>query len=1051
MLEPQSLSKFARLHKINRDELLDYLVELGVVSDIRTITEKGLKIGIKYFDGKTVGRDGKWPVYGEETEELIKGHKFVVPADAPLRKNKKSEKNMEISKEITKNEFKPSVANQFLIEFNDLLKLDKYLARSDYKFLIEKYKDDYDTFIKLQKTNTLSFYATSNNFDLEKIKEFINKYDDIKDLAKDSTFIMQHNNTYIDKQLIDKKEYLDYIFNDNVRLDEEQRKVVLSDEDYTLVVAGAGAGKSTTVAAKVKYLIEKLGIKPEEILVVSFTNDSVNDLKKKIETKLKIKGCDICTFHKVGYKIIKDHSKDNFNVANSDTLFDVIDKYLKTEVLKDSTTIDNLILFFSYYLNVPFDEADVKKVFEYIANATYEPLKSFIEDNSEAIIRNNKINSNNKINITINREPVRSLDEVVIANFLYLNSIEYKYEDRAPFNIPHNRKDLSPDFHLIQGDKDLWYEHFGLINEDKTSTRSKNEVDRYIKEINDKIKCFKEHDKELIYTYHEYNDGRSIREHLQEILENKGFVFKRRSNEEIYKKIVDNAESQYIGKLVKLIVRFIGNFKACGYNEDKFIEWINENRDSKKSESIRTKIFLEICYGCYLEYQRQLKSKQELDFQDMINDSRKILEKLEKENNGTKCDYGYKYIIVDEFQDISKQRFDFTATLSRVTNAKIVAVGDDWQSIYAFSGSDLDSFIEFSKRMGYAQELAITSTRRNSQELLDIAGKFIMKNDKQKKKPLVSNKSVDKPVIIETYNTDNIPQDSKGGKFYAYGLIVEKIIEDIIKHNEIEGKKETSILLIGRYNFDGYNLSQRTGLFHYENHILSSVKYPNIKLRFLTAHRSKGLEEDNVIIINAKDDLFGFPSKIDNDPILDLVIEKDDSIDYAEERRLFYVALTRTKNRVYIAVPEDRPSRFITELLNEKEYNNIERIGNINLDNISLEDKNIRKCPHCGYPLQFQYNKKLDKKLWICKNEKELCGFMTNWYIDDKNENLKKFRLLSILRCDDPNCKNGYLIVRKNANKDEFFLGCTNYHSDLKCKRQMPLNEYLKLYNNGEI
>ena len=1028
MTEPQSLTMFAKTHNIDRDELLSFLIECGVVKDIRTITDKGLKLGIKYKKGE---KAGIWPVYGVETEELIKGHSFN------LKDNKK--------RIYTK-----SKSDQFIFEFESLLNQDKYIARSDYMYLIDLYKDEYDDLISLKRKNMLQEYAEKNNFNFENINTFLNHYEDIFDIIDGSKIVKKHNNEFISKHLIEDKDYLDNILNSNVRLDIDQRKVVLSDEDYTLVVAGAGAGKSTTVAAKVKYLIEKKNIKPSEILVISFTNESVRDLIKKIQVGLGI-NCDICTFHKVGYKIIKDDLNDSFNVAVTDTLYWIIDKYLKTEVLKDPIIINNLILFFSYYLDVPFDETDTKKVFDYIANSKFETLKSYIPDISDKVVESNKLALKNnskvasqKVRHTINNEIVNSSDEVDIANFLFLNSLEYEYEKNAPFKMPNSRKIYTPDFYIKQGDNAIWYEHFGIINEDGTSNRPDDEVVRYKKDIKDKIKLFKEKGIKLIYTFHKYNDGRSILEHLKENLIDNGFELKERPKDEVYKKIVDNAESKYIKKLSNLIVRFISNFKSCGYSEEKFKEFINENKNSKKAENVRKTIFLEICLECYHEYQKQLNLRHEIDFQDMINDSRRILEEAEKSQKGLKKDYGYKYIIVDEFQDISKQRFDFTAALSKVTNAKIMAVGDDWQSIYAFSGSVLDSFIEFNKRMGYGEELSIVSTHRNSQELLDIAGTFVMQNDKQKKKPLISSKKLDKPVIIKPYDDTNIPLDAKGDKFYAYGMIVEKIIEDILKNDKTEGRKETNILLIGRYNLDGYNLSQRTGLFEYNNykHQLHSIKYPNVKLRFLTAHRSKGLDEDNVIILNAKNDLLGFPTKIDNEPILSMVTKIDDSIEYAEERRLFYVALTRTRNRVYIAVPKNKPSQFIIELMDKKIYKNVECSDEINISEINFETNMVKKCPHCGYPMQFQYNKHLNKKLWICKNEKELCGFMTNDLNGGK---------LSILRCDDPKCKDGYLVVRKNKNNNSYFLGCTNFYTELKCQRQMPLSEYLALMDGGEI
>ena len=946
--------------------------------------------------------------------------------------------------------YKESVADKFLNDYNDLLKQDKYIARSDYRFLVDVYKNEYDDLVSLQRKGVISYYSKKNNYNADNIETFLNKYNSIKDVVSGSLEIKKHNEEFIEKHLIEDKEYLDNIFKNNVRLDDDQRKVVLSDEDYTLVVAGAGAGKSTTVAAKVKYLVEKKSIKPSEILVMSFTNESVNDLIKKINKDLNI-DCDICTFHKIGYKIIKDDANDRFNVAVTETLYGVIDNYLKTEVLKDSTMVNNIIMFFSYYLDVPFNETDTKKVFDYIANRKFETLKSYISDISAKIIEGNNVPNNNqtkspqdKVKRTINNEIVSSADEVEIANFLYLHSIDYEYEKPAPFGIPHSFKLYTPDFHLIQGDKEIWYEHFGMVNEDGTSSRTEDEIVRYKKAINDKIKLFKEKKVKLIYTFHSYNDGRSRLEHLKDILIDNGFVLKERSNEEIYKKIVDNAESKYIKKLVNLIVRFINNFKACGYSEEKFKELINENKKSKKFENVRKTIFLQICLECYHEYQKQLNLKHELDFQDMINDSHRILTDIMKSSNGKKKNYGYKYIIVDEFQDISKQRFDFVEVLSKVTDAKIMAVGDDWQSIYAFSGSDLDSFIEFTKRMGYGEELSIVNTHRNSQELLDVAGTFVMKNEKQIKKPLISHKSIDKPVIIRPYDDSNLPKDAKGGKFYAYGLIVEKIIEDIIKNDKSENKKETNILLIGRYKFDAYNLSQRTGLFEYYNKDkIKSLKYPNVNIRFLTAHRSKGLDEDNVIILNAKNELFGFPSKIENDPVLDMVTRVDDSIEYAEERRLFYVALTRTRNRVYIAVPKKNPSKFIVELMDKKIYHNVECMEDLNVSDFKFETNVIKKCPRCGYPMQYQYNKTLDRRLWICKNEKELCGFMTN--------NLNGHPL-SILKCDDPKCKDGFLIVKKNSkDSNSYFLGCTNFKTEKKCRRCMSIDEYLNLYNDGEV
>ena len=210
-------------------------------------------------------------------------------------------------------------------------------------------------------------------------------------------------------------------------------------------------------------------------------------------------------------------------------------------------------------------------------------------------------------------------------------------------------------------------------------------------------------------------------------------------------------------------------------------------------------------------------------------------------------------------------------------------------------------------------------------------------------------------------------------------------------------------------------------------------------MSFLTAHSSKGLSADNVIIINAKDDIFGFPSQIEDDPVLRLVVTHDDSYNYAEERRLFYVALTRTKNRVFIITPESRPSEFIKELISDKAlYPNVLLNGTLTLDTAK---KIKHRCPVCGYPMQRRMNKNYGLELWMCMNDQEICGFMTN---DTRGGDL------SIKKCDW--CKDGYLIVKPGSNGKEPILGCTNYKSDKDksgCNRMMSRDYYLKWINDA--
>lgn len=914
---------------------------------------------------------------------------------------------------------------KFNEEMLDLLDKDSFLARSDYKGLVEKYAQIAVFFENSKRAETLNYYRKQNKININEITSFLSVYDNIKDLAKGSKMIDSHNEEYIQKHLLSEKDYLDNILKEidpKILLDEEQRRVILSDEDYSLVIAGAGAGKTTTVAAKVRYLVEKKHIDPKQILVISFTNKAVGELKERINNGLHIP-CPITTFHSAGYAILRKQDEIKKSIVDDGFLFNVVNNYLKSSIMKEPELVDKLIMFFGSYFETPYEGEDLNDFFNYISKADFSTLKSNINEYNDEIIdiRSGKIT-------TITNETLRSFQEVQIANFLYLNNIEYVYEKPYQYHILKAKKPYTPDFYIKQGDKTAYIEHFGITQDGRNNRYSPEQIEKYKKEVLDKIALHKKHGTTLIYTFSKYNDGRELTEHLQEELVKRGFVLKKRSSEEVFQKLVNTEENKYISRLVNLICVFISNFKTDGYTIDDFY------RFERSNTNVRTKLFLDVAKECYLEYQKKLAENNCLDFQDMINDSARIL----REKRLSKEELDFKYIIVDEYQDISQQRFDLTKELSNICSAKIIAVGDDWQSIYAFSGSNITLFTHFCSIMGYGKELKITKTYRNAQEVIDIAGNFIQKNDSQIKKSLLSPKHIQKPVIVETYSDEYNKKEvqGKGGKYLNLGKEIETVLRQILETNEKEGKgRDSSTLLIGRYNFDARNICfSNNFLYDDKNGKVISKKYPHAKLEFLTAHSSKGLGYDNVIIVNARNEMYGFPSKVDNDPVMQLVIHDDKSIEYAEERRLFYVALTRTKNRVYIVTPQQHPSEFILELL--RDYPNITLQGQISQESKD-QVSTMKRCPICGYPLQLRWKKNYGLRLWMCTNEPEICNFITN---DLSGEGM------SIQKCD--RCKDGYLIVKKT--QDGPILGCTNYKEDgTGCDRLINKDYYKRRLTEG--
>ncbi|MEH7749380.1 3'-5' exonuclease, partial [Neobacillus drentensis] len=405
----------------------------------------------------------------------------------------------------------------------------------------------------------------------------------------------------------------------------------------------------------------------------------------------------------------------------------------------------------------------------------------------------------------------------------------------------------------------------------------------------------------------------------------------------------------------------------------------------------------------YLFYQEQLSKRNKIDFNDMINGATDVI------RNG-KVTFPYKYIIIDEYQDVSVSRFNLIKEIRDITGAKILAVGDDWQSIFRFAGSDINLFTNFQRYFEHSEMLKIENTYRNSQELIDYAGNFIMKNNKQIKKNLKSSKRNEDPIKLYGY----VGQEMYG----TLKHIIEKIVN---KYG-----KQTEIMLLGRNNFDIKIIGQDPDFIIVENKGGVNIKYkvyPKLNMFFLTAHKSKGLEAENVIIINASNSNSGFPNRMSDDPILSLVLTVPDEYLFAEERRLFYVALTRTKNDTYILVPDMNMSSFVKELKDDFgiDYNIIE--GNTIISNNP-------RCPRCleGY-LMLRANNSTKERFLGCSNF-PMC-----------NHTIKDVSVLeNPMKCTS--C-GGYM-VRKSGRRGEFY-GCSNFSFRDGCNHTIDIKEVSRL------
>lgn len=810
-------------------------------------------------------------------------------------------------------------------------------------------------------------------------------------------FISNYNAEYLKKE---KEACVDLFHIGKYDLDDEQQIAVVTDEDNNLVIAGAGSGKTLTIMGKVNYLVNRKKIDPKEILLIAFAKKAAGEMTSRIKS-LEI-DIEANTFHKLGLNIIALQKGERPKVAEDSFINDFLVDYFMHKVEDSDNQKDlfsDLVKYFAYYLNVPTCLEKCKslgEMFDREKTMNLETLKSQVENLKEENTRKEK---------TIKGEQVRSLQEVEIANYLFLNGIEYDYERPYPYEVCEDdedekskyRKKYTPDFCIyINGRKKpeecdwqkdcIWLEHFGISKDNRVPWLSDIEETKYLEGIKWKRELHKQKQTILEETYsYDFSEG-TLGNKLETILKKYEIPKHLVDSKAIYNSLLSNIGDKYFHGFIEFCSTFITLFKSNGYKiEDLDNLTYTDSSYNSVYHRERKKLFKKIIKNIIIEYDKALKAENLIDFSDMIIEAKNAI------NNGFKLPQ-YKYVIIDEFQDIADGRAKLVKAIIDQTKAHLFCVGDDWQSIYRFTGSDVGIFLKFKEFFGATEQMNISNTYRNSQDLIDLASSFIQKNPDQIKKNLHSHKKCDIPVRFYMYSDE--------AKVYS---TIKQAIDDFI-----EDKNGNHLMILGRTNYDKEILLKST-LFTQEKKNkdkedkLIYVNDKDLDVEFLTVHRSKGLEADNVLILNFNNEKLGFPNKIADDPLLELVLSQSDAYPYAEERRLMYVALTRTKNRVALITNSRNASEFFVDLDDENYSVKINSDG---------EDILPVECPHCktGH-LIIRINEKTQEQFLGCTNYPK-CEYT-----------LKDISVLQDQRIC-PYC-DGYL-EKKKGKRGEFY-GCSNY------------------------
>lgn len=745
-----------------------------------------------------------------------------------------------------------------------------------------------------------------------------------------------------------------------------QREACVIDEDNNLVLAGAGTGKTSTMIGRAAYLLSSRRAEETDILMLAFGRKAADEMQDRIAEKIPEATVKATTFHSLGLSIIGqvEGTKPQMHPLADDeaALAKAVDDWLK-ELLEDAEYQEKAVQYFSAYLY------PAKNCFNFSSEGEYFEF-----------IRANKI-------VTLKSEQVKSLEEAHIANWLFRMGVEYQYE--APYKAADTRtadfRAYLPDFYLPE--YNVYIEHFGIDREGNTAPYI--DAIKYREGIRWKRDLHQTHQTTLVETFsYEQNEGCLISA-LERKLTALDVKFNPLPNEAILETL---KEKGVISEFSQLLSQLLGAFKGSYETWDQVKE-----RGRRVENSGQFYAAMELLRPIVDRYEALLEKSQCIDFNDMIG---KAIDYVES----GRFKPAWRYILVDEFQDISRPRARLVKALREGTeNCSVFCVGDDWQAIYRFTGSDVTLTTGFTEEFGPTKTTSLDKTFRFNNQICDVASQFVMKNPAQVKKRLTTHAVVSEPAVSIVRRR---PQ--KQQQHAELREVLQGILDRVENH--------ATVYVLGRFWF---RLPDKVTLKRLQK------DYPKLKIESLSFHGSKGKEADYVIVMGLEIGRHGFPSTKETHPLLNALLPPEEPYKFAEERRLFYVALTRARHRAYLIVDMSSASDFPKELINE-DYQ--VELHEFHTDSDQLHAEELA-CPACesGTMVSRQGS---SSRFYGCSNF-PLCTNTDSGCVTCGGPMIRKgsFKICAnqLCRSWEPICSACGAAMKKRKGPYGEFWGCSNY------------------------
>lgn len=655
-----------------------------------------------------------------------------------------------------------------------------------------------------------------------------------------------------------KMKYAD-LFSKHNHPDDAQLEAVFKDDAYNLVIAAAGSGKTLTLTSRIAFLV-KSGVEPRRILALAYTRQAREEMERRLMWEYGITGIHVSTFHSFGLRFAR-----KYGVELKDR---IVNKWKQSKYIKQ--LFDEMLEHDSHYRFLVYRFLATRKRFESNGSKNvHSPEGKYVAQD---------------------KTPVDSMGEWEIANFLFRNQIVHKHAEEADWaERSREHKLMEPDFTL--SDYDIYIEHWGIDCSGEVAPWFRPDIEKgldpsakYKADMEAKRKEYAVKHKTLIETsYCDYQNKNLISKLEKELLEH-GVKLKPLTEDEIKEKL--QKEINGYDPISEDIAKFINLGKSDGSTLADIVHKLDGGRWNQSQIS-----FAKIVFPIWQKYQDWLERDGRLDFNDMINEALKIAS-----NNRTQASKMYSHILIDEFRDITDNQVELIKCFldPDFESTSLFCVGDDWQNIFSFAGANVEKIVEFDRDFPLPERTVLEINYRSPKKIVDASNDSILKN-----KYLFSKKvrSIsDAP--CEIYLCER-PDLSFGNFDNWEELTAKQVLASIL------AKKKTgeSVLVLSRYNYRKK---------YVKDHFRGSEKQG---VRFLSIHSAKGTEADYVLILGCVQKPMGFPTEIRDSAIFDLVRKsrREDEI-LEEERRLFYVALTRCRREAYIFTAAKSKSLFVNEI-----------------------------------------------------------------------------------------------------------------------------------------